>query len=112
MTIANGILSASRQAAVAGHVILGFVAATALASAAVAEPNNTVPQFASAEFGWQTNVGDWRDPPPGHGHGPIKPDPAHPFTSNAEAADRKSTRLNSSHSQSSYAVFCLKKKKK
>src|SRR3989475_1724363 len=29
-----------------------------------------------------------------------------------EAADRKSTRLNSSHSQISYAVFCLKKKKK
>src|SRR5688572_31993073 len=28
-----------------------------------------------------------------------------------EAADRKSTRLNSSHSQISYAVFCLKKKK-
>src|SRR2546430_7162643 len=27
------------------------------------------------------------------------------------AADRKSTRLNSSHSQISYAVFCLKKKK-
>src|SRR2546430_10401440 len=27
-------------------------------------------------------------------------------------ADRKSTRLNSSHSQISYAVFCLKKKKK
>src|SRR2546430_10723625 len=30
----------------------------------------------------------------------------------AAAADRKSTRLNSSHSQISYAVFCLKKKKK
>src|SRR3989475_1443996 len=28
------------------------------------------------------------------------------------AEDRKSTRLNSSHSQISYAVFCLKKKKK
>src|SRR5688572_30948882 len=27
------------------------------------------------------------------------------------AVDRKSTRLNSSHSQISYAVFCLKKKK-
>src|SRR2546430_12288080 len=27
------------------------------------------------------------------------------------ATDRKSTRLNSSHSQISYAVFCLKKKK-
>src|SRR2546427_5794787 len=29
----------------------------------------------------------------------------------ADVADRKSTRLNSSHSQISYAVFCLKKKK-
>src|SRR2546427_5679922 len=28
-----------------------------------------------------------------------------------QAKDRKSTRLNSSHSQISYAVFCLKKKK-
>src|SRR2546430_11589698 len=28
------------------------------------------------------------------------------------AQDRKSTRLNSSHSQISYAVFCLKKKKR
>src|SRR2546430_12035057 len=31
---------------------------------------------------------------------------------NPEARDRKSTRLNSSHSQISYAVFCLKKKNK
>src|SRR5688572_31420737 len=30
----------------------------------------------------------------------------------AAVADRKSTRLNSSHSQISYAVFCLKKKNK
>src|SRR2546430_7672994 len=29
----------------------------------------------------------------------------------AASPDRKSTRLNSSHSQISYAVFCLKKKK-
>src|SRR5712691_12634886 len=29
-----------------------------------------------------------------------------------KSKDRKSTRLNSSHSQISYAVFCLKKKKK
>src|SRR2546428_9323772 len=29
----------------------------------------------------------------------------------ATSADRKSTRLNSSHDQISYAVFCLKKKK-
>src|SRR5436190_3259147 len=31
---------------------------------------------------------------------------------NANARDRKSTRLNSSHTVISYAVFCLKKKKK
>src|SRR3712207_7067224 len=30
----------------------------------------------------------------------------------AVAVDRKSTRLNSSHANISYAVFCLKKKKK
>src|SRR5256886_8005555 len=30
----------------------------------------------------------------------------------ANKRDRKSTRLNSSHSQISYAVFCLKKKNK
>src|SRR5688572_31286152 len=47
--------------------------------------------------------------------------PAMPFASlgligfsfvNRKPIDRKSTRLNSSHSQISYAVFCLKKKKK
>src|SRR2546430_12308182 len=32
--------------------------------------------------------------------------------SDPDDADRKSTRLNSSHSQISYAVFCLKKKSK
>src|SRR5689334_24699057 len=37
--------------------------------------------------------------------------PAHP-ESWAKPGDRKSTRLNSSHSSISYAVFCLKKKKK
>src|SRR2546430_9030319 len=34
-----------------------------------------------------------------------------PFRAHAGVEDRKSTRLNSSHSQISYAVFCLKKKK-
>src|SRR5689334_24642456 len=33
-------------------------------------------------------------------------------TADHPAQDRKSTRLNSSHSSISYAVFCLKKKKK
>src|SRR5256886_13617404 len=38
--------------------------------------------------------------------------PPSPGSTNAPVVDRKSTRLNSSHSQISYAVFCLKKKKK
>src|SRR2546430_11638787 len=44
------------------------------------------------EIAWATALALWeaRDHPPG---------------------DRKSTRLNSSHSQISYAVFCLQKKK-
>src|SRR2546430_15036612 len=49
--------------------------------------------------------------PPAHAHPSARraaagspPSPEHP-------GDRKSTRLNSSHSQISYAVFCLKKKK-
>src|SRR3712207_7719761 len=33
-------------------------------------------------------------------------------TTHGPTADRKSTRLNSSHANISYAVFCLKKKKK
>src|SRR2546430_11998704 len=36
---------------------------------------------------------------------------AQPRADRGAARDRKSTRLNSSHSQISYAVFCLKKKK-
>src|SRR2546430_9993595 len=36
---------------------------------------------------------------------------ARKIKTSAATRDRKSTRLNSSHSQISYAVFCLKKKK-
>src|SRR2546430_6865355 len=48
--------------------------------------------------------------------GLVSPGGAAPYSgANAAAnayADRKSTRLNSSHRQNSYAVFCLEKKKK
>src|SRR3989449_3377019 len=37
---------------------------------------------------------------------------AFPRQEGSDAVDRKSTRLNSSHGYISYAVFCLKKKKK
>src|SRR2546430_12465478 len=44
----------------------------------------------------------------GHGHALW----VRPAGGAGASRDRKSTRLNSSHSQISYAVFCLKKKKK
>src|SRR2546430_5648413 len=50
------------------------------------------------------------DRPGGRGH---RPGAARGGSSRSRVrGDRKSTRLNSSHSQISYAVFCLKKKKK
>src|SRR6266478_5578850 len=42
----------------------------------------------------------------------MMPKPGRIITYTSGYTDRKSTRLNSSHSQISYAVFCLKKKKK
>src|SRR2546430_13613877 len=43
---------------------------------------------------------------------PCSPDrPASAWSIPTPSRDRKSTRLNSSHSQISYAVFCLKKKR-
>src|SRR5690348_18104635 len=43
----------------------------------------------------------------------LEEDPNLQFSSDSSwKADRKSTRLNSSHPSISYAVFCLKKKKK
>src|SRR6478672_4438003 len=47
-----------------------------------------------------------RTGPAAPGRGPVRPVPAR-----TRRGDRKSTRLNSSHDQNSYAVFCLKKKK-
>src|SRR2546430_11941396 len=41
----------------------------------------------------------------------VAPREGRPDREGGGGVDRKSTRLNSSHSQISYAVFCLKKKK-
>src|SRR2546427_5406717 len=49
-------------------------------------------------------------PPNAHGQRPGRATRA-PVRRTVRFGDRKSTRLNSSHSQISYAVFCLKKKK-
>jgi hypothetical protein len=56
----------------------------ATSSSAQAPSERAIPPLASANFGWQTGTADWQQPPPGYGHGPIKPHPQHPYVSNAE----------------------------
>ena len=70
-----------------GGAFAALIAAVALMPiAAGAASNDKIPEFASANYGWQTNVADWQEPTsPYTGHGPLKNDPAHPFVSNAEA---------------------------
>jgi len=61
-----------------------FTALLVSASPAQTPEKHPIPHLSSAGFGWQTNVADWQEPPSGSGHGPIRPDPARPFISNAE----------------------------
>src|SRR5438034_2514628 len=58
------------------------------------------------DLDWARNVGIVPGPEPGEQHAPAA------STAVVDTIDRKSTRLNSSHTVISYAVFCLKKKKK
>src|SRR2546421_8691663 len=64
-----------------------------------------------ADVGWQLVEGAEAD----RRHGPldVEREPVREHRQpGTRRVDRKSTRLNSSHDQISYAVFCLKKKKK
>src|SRR5207302_11055321 len=77
----------------------GIVLFVALTADRRRSPCQDVPQQAPSYFDheqakrWKTPQATWRPNP-------------------RLASDRKSTRLNSSHVKISYAVFCLKKKKK
>src|SRR5215212_6157392 len=59
-------------------------AAVLIAGVALAQGTENIPALGSREFAWLATGADWMDPPPGNGHGPIKPDPAHPFRSNVQ----------------------------
>src|SRR2546427_4720725 len=66
--------------------------------------------FRSETYDWTRVLGCDREPARLSRTG--KPRHLDPLARWRTDGDRKSTRLNSSHSQISYAVFCLKKKKK
>src|SRR3712207_8528289 len=55
-------------------------------------------------------AGDRRGEPAPHGDDLHAPAPLQALGKSSFKQDRKSTRLNSSHANISYAVFCLKKK--
>src|SRR5205085_10865927 len=67
-------------------------------------PSSAAEDFSRSPSPVPADSGDSPSPVPDSGRSP-SPVPAD------SGRDRKSTRLNSSHSQISYAVFCLKKKK-
>jgi hypothetical protein len=81
----SGAVSPRHQIALAATGLAACLAAVVF-STARAEPPSAVPPFASAEFGWQSNLEDWEDAPPGSAHGPIRNDPAYPFVDNAGGA--------------------------
>jgi hypothetical protein len=54
---------------------------------------DAIPDLASVSFAWLAVGADWREPSAGAGHGPIKPDPDHPFHSNVDGPGQVTTRL-------------------
>src|SRR5690242_21372097 len=88
-------------------------------------PYTTLFRSAADHRSQRARAGAHHRGPPGHepdrlGQDPSRGPASSPARSDRRSArwcapvgeDRKSTRLNSSHMSSSYAVFCLKKKKK
>src|SRR3712207_8715529 len=76
-------------------------------------PTRRSSDLAGAEGVWrQAGVREPEHPAPAHGllHRAAVHGPAVPGEGAKDGIDRKSTRLNSSHANISYAVFCLKKK--
>ena len=68
-------------------VAVGGVAATLLGGVVFSQSatsQSAIPALGSREFAFLAMGADWMDPPPGNGHGPIKPDPAHPFRGNLQ----------------------------
>src|SRR3712207_6939830 len=86
-----------------------FPYTTLFRSAPLGRPGRDPDHVFGSPLGWPSTKASVQDCRPGGllpiwGEDPI-------FRNAALQTDRKSTRLNSSHANISYAVFCLKKKK-
>jgi hypothetical protein len=82
----NSTPSVSQLIARFGGALAGLAATATLAFAADSQTSSRAPALMSADFGWLSVGADWLEPPPGYGHGPIRPDPDHPFMGNVAAA--------------------------
>src|SRR5229473_2090576 len=60
------------------------VCAMSTSASAQAPAKDAIPALASIKFAWLAVGADWRDPPAGSGHGPMKQDPAYPFHGNLD----------------------------
>jgi hypothetical protein len=75
--------------------ICAGLAACAISTSARAQApaRDAIPALASISFAWLAMGADWRDPPAGSGHGPMKQDPAHPFHGNLDGPGQVTLRF-------------------
>jgi hypothetical protein len=62
-------------------------------TSAAAQTPAKIPALGSTQFAWLATGADWKNPPPGSGHGPIKQDPAYPFHGNLDGPGQVTIRL-------------------
>jgi hypothetical protein len=84
--LSSGTLAAALCAGIAACVMSAGASAQAPAK-------DAIPALASISFAWLAIGADWKDPPPGSGHGPIKQDPAYPFHGNLDGPGQVTIRL-------------------
>jgi hypothetical protein len=80
------------MAAAAVCAVIAAVAWNGGASAQSAAKEK-VPELASISFAWLAVGADWLEPPASLGHGPIMPDPDHPFHGNTAGPGQVTLRL-------------------
>jgi hypothetical protein len=77
----------------AGIAVWGMNIPAFAQSVTQAPAKGGIPDLASVDFAWLAVGADWRDPPPGSGHGPIKADPDHPFHGNVAGEGQVTIRI-------------------
>ena len=74
-------------------LMMALGALLALDTPAAAQAPAKIPALASTSFAWLAMGADWRDPPAGSGHGPIKQHPDYPFHGNVDGPGQVTLRI-------------------